>query len=205
MGATMKLLLFVVVLSFVTLRSSSAQEGRLRRGDPLPTEGTGRLTITPMPGQIPRSLKELCDASSLIIDATVKATNPPRETSPGFLETDAVIVINRTLKGGALVGQQVAISQGGGTAGGRVITPTQYALVRAGEHYILFLTNDKRPNIPPVPGMNRYLVTGIWSGLFRFEDGIMRVGTGAHDFLRSKYEGVSLEQIITEITALLRP
>ena len=200
----MKLLLFLVLSVVLRLPTASAQEARARRGDPLPTQGTSHLYITPMPGQIPSSLKELCDLSTLIIDGTVKATIPPRDTGTGALETDAVIAIGRTLKGPASL-NHVVISQRGGTTGDRAVVPAQYSLVEPGERYILFLTEDKRPNIPEVATTKRYLVVGIWSGLFRFEEGRMRVNARTPDPLRSRYEGLSLEQITGEISDVLRP
>lgn len=57
---------------------------------------------------------------------------------------------------------------------------------------------------PEVTGAKRYLVAGIWSGLFRFQEGRMRV-SGKQDPLRSRYEGLSLEQVTSAITNALLP
>ncbi len=189
-----------IVLIFFTASGGMAQEGRVRRGEPPPSQGNAVLHITPMPSQIFSSLKDMATASLLIAEGTVKATLPSRETSPRALETDAVIAIRRVLKGPTDV-REVVISQRGGRRGGLVVAPTQYALVQPGEHYVLFLTEDKRSGIPDVPGINRYLVTGLWSGLFRFQEGRMRTDARRVDSLRAKYEGVSAEEIVGEIIA----
>lgn len=108
----MKTLMIYLVVTAVTLPFSLAQDARRRIGDPAPSKGSSRLYITPMPGQVANSLKGLCDASSLIVDATVKAALPARETSPQALETDFVFVIHSTLKG-AVTGP-IIVSQRGG-------------------------------------------------------------------------------------------
>ncbi len=195
--------MMLVALMIFTLSTSFAQEGRVRRGDPRPSHGTAQLFITPMPGQIPSSIKELSDSSLIILDGIVRETLPSRETSPQTLETDAVIAISRVLKGPEVL-REVVISQRGGTRDRLVVMPAQYALVKPGERYVLFLTEDKRPNIPAVTGRNRYLVTGIWSGLFYFQEGRMRTNALTLDSLRSKYEGVSVEEVVSEIRAALR-
>lgn len=77
--------------------------------------------------------------------------------------------------------------------------------MKPGERHLLFLTEDRRPGIPDVAGSRRYLVTGIWSGLFRFENGYMRRGAGTPDALLNKYEGLTVEQITSEVRDLLKP
>ncbi len=47
-------------LLIMLLPGSLAQEARRKPGDPYPQGDTGVLHITPAPGQIPHSLKELC-------------------------------------------------------------------------------------------------------------------------------------------------
>jgi len=198
-------MLLCSVVVAVTLPSSVAQEGRRRRGDPFPTGDTALLHVSPAPGQIPHSLKELCNASSLIVECTVRTTLSPREPSARSLETDAVISVNRTLKGSVTV-KEIIIAQRGGFRGDLNIRPAQYSLVQPGEECILFLTEDSRPKIPPAAGgLKRYLVTGIWSGLFTFEGGRMRVKADEPDPLRTKYQGLTLDQVIAEVTAALTP
>ncbi|HEU0141645.1 MAG TPA: hypothetical protein VFQ79_18120 [Bryobacteraceae bacterium] len=194
--------LLPIVLIVLTALAGMAQQGRVGRGQPPPNQGSALLHITPTPSQIFSSLKDLAAASLLIVEGTVKATLPSRETSPRALETDAVIAVRRVLKGPADV-REVVISQRGGSRGGLVVMPAQYSLVQPGEHYVLFLTEDSRPDIPDVPGVRRYLVTGLWTGLFRFQEGKMHTDARKVDPLRAKYEGVSAEEIIEEVKASL--
>ncbi len=198
----MRLFTFIALVLFTTA-GGWAQEGRVRLGDSPPSAGVAQLHITPMPGQIPSSLKELSDSSLLIVEATVKAVLPSRETGPRALETDAVLTIKRALKGPSNL-REVVVSQRGGSRGNLVVMPVQYALMTPGESYLLFLTNDNRPNIPEVAGFSRYLITGIWSGLFRFQEGRVRTSARKVDRLRSKYEGVTAEELLREVENVLR-
>ena len=98
---------------------------------------------------MPSTLKDLGRLSSLIVVGTVKTTPAPRETSPGSLETDAVISINTVLKGPNFL-YEIVISQLGGDNGQLVITPADYLLVQPGDKYLLFLRADDRSNVPSV-------------------------------------------------------
>lgn len=185
----------------VMVLTIGAQDARVRIGESR-NQGTGQLFITPMPGQVPRSLKSLCDASALIVDATVQATLPTRETSPGSLETDAVVIVSDTLKGSGVV-RSLVIAQRGGSRNGHSSVPAQYSLLQPTERYILFLQEDRRMTAPEVPGSRRYLVTGIWSGLFRFEGNRMTVVTTTPDSLRKIYQGLTIEQVTSEVKRVL--
>ena len=188
----MRTILFWIVVVAVTLPSSVAQEARRRVGDPFPKGDSALLHVSPAPGQVPHSLKELCNTSSLIIEGTVRTTLPPREPSSRSLETDAVISVNRTLKGPATL-REIMLAQRGGFRGDLNIRPAQYSLVQPAEQCVLFLTEDDRPKIPQAAGgLKRYLITGIWSGLFSFEGGRMRVKADEPDALRRKYQGLTL-------------
>lgn len=196
-------LLVYTILTTLALPAGAQQISRKRVRDPSPPGDTGLLEITPAPGQIPTSMKALCNASSLIVDATIAKVFPPRETSPGSLETDALISIIRILKGPPL--RRLVISQRGGFRGDLNVRPAQYSLVAPGQHYILFLTGDSRPKIPPAPeGLPRYLITGIWTGLFYFENGHMRVIADEPDRLRLAYQGLSVDQIVVQINTAIK-
>ena len=134
---------------------ADAQEPRRRLGDPPQREGQGLLTITRAPGQIPRSLKELCDLSTVIAEGVVTTTFPSQ--GERSLETDALIGVTNVLKGLNTI-PQVLISQSGGAKAGLSIVPTQYSLVRPGEKYLLFLREDERLNMPERANVKRYLV-----------------------------------------------
>jgi hypothetical protein len=197
----MKIMVAVMLIALAPAIAFAQGAGRLRRGDPPPTGGSATLSITRLPGDMPRSLKELSDLSALIVEGVVRERLPSRETSPRALETDAIIAVNSTLKGP--LQREVIISQRGGAKGDLVVTPVQYDLVQPGERYILFLKHDQRPSIPQVEGLPRYLVTGLWTGLFRFQEGRMQVSAGNVEPVLSKYEGLSVDQITSEIRSVL--
>lgn len=182
---------------------SHSQEARRKVGDPVPDGATATLRITPRPGQVADSLKQLCETSLLIVEGVVSKTFPARETSPNALETDFVLTVNRVIKGAHV--NQVLFSQRGGVKGDFVVAPRQYSMAQNGDRYILFLVADDRPAIPSIAGAGpRYLPTGIWSGLFRMEAGRLRAGSEEVDSLRKSYEGVPIERIIAEIQTLIR-
>src|SRR5579872_752986 len=97
-------LISTVLVSHLAAQTSS------KPGPSGPTpRGTSRLYVTPAPGQVPTTLKELCAKSSLIIEGTVLRPLPARETSPGSLETGAVISVVKAPKGHNTV-RQVAVA-----------------------------------------------------------------------------------------------
>jgi len=167
-----------------------------------PPQGTSRLHVTLAPEDVPNSLMQLCDMSSLIVEGTVKSSLLPRQLSPSNLETDAIISVTRLLKG-TTPNPDIAVSQRGGTLGKFTISPTQFAIMQPGEKYLLFLKDDNRPNIPLVSGAKRYFVTGFWSGLFFLNAGKMQVNADSPDALRKTYEGLSEEQLLSKVTDAL--
>jgi hypothetical protein len=154
---------------------------------------------------MPQSLKDLCDLSAVIVEGVVTTSFPSRQLGPSqsSLETDALVGVTKVLKGPVGANQQLVVSQLGGAKGNFSSTPTQYSLVRPGEKYILFLREDDRSNLPiQAQTTTRYIVTGIWAGLFLFENNRMQVRARSPDFLRAQYEGLTLEQIETELLNL---
>ena len=191
-----------VALTFAALQSGNAQESRRKPGDPLPTKGTADLYVTPNPRDIPATLKDLVDRSTLIVDGTVTKTYPSRETSPGALETDAIIDVADVIKGPKAI-QKVAISQRGGSKDGIVINPVQYSLVEPGTRCLWFLTDDKRPDAPPLDSVSRYFVTGAWSGMLCVENDKIQVRARQPDRFRLRYQGQTLEQVKSEVQSVL--
>ena len=179
---------------------ASAQEARRKLGDP-DTGTSGELYITRLPNA-PHSLEQLCAQSSLIIEGTVNAVLPARDMGHHLLETDGVIDVKTTLKGSPVA--QVAISQAGGRKDGFTSKPVAFAIVQSGEHYLLFLKPDARSTVPAIGGMQRYTVTGIWSGLFYFnKDDVMSINSGHADPARCNYVGMTLPQITAQVKTIL--
>ena len=67
----------------------------------------------------------------------------------------------------------------------------------------MFLIEDRRPKTPDI-GISRYLISGIWSGLFRFQGGRMVLNAGEQDKLRSEYVGQTKGRIVSEVMAALK-
>jgi hypothetical protein len=203
---TSRLIVSCIVLTSVIATTTNAQApARRRLGDPPPTEGHGVLSVTPAPSLMPQSLKDLCDLSAVIVEGVVATIFPSRQLGPSqsSLETDALVNVTKVLKGPVGAHQQLVVSQLGGAKGNFSSTPTQYSLVRAGEKYILFLREDDRPNLPiQAQTTTRYIVTGIWAGLFFFENNRMQVRARVPESFRAQYEGLTLEQIETELLTL---
>lgn len=192
-----------VVLTVSASQSGYAQESRRKPGDPPPTKGVGDLYVTPNPRDIPRTIKDLIDRSTLVVDGMVTKTYPARETSPRALETDALIDVTEVLKGPKSI-QRVAISQRGGSKDEIVINPVQYSLVGAGTRCLWFLQEDQRPDAPPLEGVSRYFVTGAWSGMLCVENDRIQVKARQPDRFRLQYQGKTLEEVKSEVQSLLR-
>ena len=86
-----------------------------------------------------------------------------------YLETDAILVVRQVLKGPESI-RQVVISQKGGVLGRYTELPIQYDLVEEEEQYILFLTDETRPDLPDVTGSPRYALNGSWTGMFQIDE-----------------------------------
>ena len=64
---------------------------------------------------------------------------------------------------------------------------------------------DRRQNIPAVGGVPRFWVVGEWVGNFRLDnDNSVHLSSGSPGNLRTKYENVRLEQVMTELADLLK-
>ena len=190
------------------------------RGESLPppppappaSRATFALSITP--DYLPGSLQELCDSSTLIVEAHVQAILVPRQNldyPPGtelvqersrpifrYLETDAILVVRQVLKGPESI-RQVVISQKGGVLGRYTELPIQYDLVEEEEQYILFLTDETRPDLPDVTGSPRYALNGSWTGMFQIDESRGRLSPDAADSIRELLDGRSSQEVIAEI------
>lgn len=193
------MLLATAAVSMCLMAQTPAKPGATQP----PPRGIARLHITPAPGQVPTTLKELVNLSSLIIEGQVTKLLPARETSPGSLETDAIISVRSALKGVA-ANQQIAVAQRGGVTSIFSVIPAQYSLFQVGEDWLLFLLEDKRSTAPNI-GVKRYLATGIWAGQFQFRDGRLILPVDEPDRLRSQYVGQTKEQVLQAISSTLRP
>ena len=121
------------------------------------------------------------------------------------LETDAIFSVARVFKGSADAIQTIGVVQFGGTVGGYREETTQYALMQAGERYILFANEDKRPGVAPMKEFTRYEIFRVWVGSFRVDgEGNIHLNSGSPLNLRVKYDGAPLDELAGEIVSVLR-
>ena len=99
---------------------------------PSPPPNSSTFTLSLAPGYLPKSFDELCDSSTLIVEAYVQSILAPRQnvrypsgmqlrqerSRPIFmyLETDAILLVSQVLKGPEAI-REVVISQKGGVLG----------------------------------------------------------------------------------------
>ncbi len=187
----MKRPIFLVTATLGMSLYNWAQTGRATKGqETLPTAGTARLYVTPMPAP-DKSLVGLIKAADVVIDGTVQSVLPARQPSASTLETDARIAIGSVIKG-PLVNNQIMVSQMGGVVGPLKIVPQQYDLMKAGERYVLFLKRDIRPSTPKISGAPAYYVLGAWLGLVRVIDNKVLVKPGSADLSQRDGSDVSV-------------
>jgi hypothetical protein len=191
-------------------------------GEPPPAPPPNRITFTLSlaAGYLPGSVEELCDSSIFIVDADVQAILPPGQNlryPPGvqllqnrsfplfrYLETDAILRVRQVLKGPESV-RQVVISQKGGAVGPYTELPSQYNLMQRGERYILFLTDEPRPDLPDVDGIPRYALNGAWTGMFRIDESGVHLSPDTADGIRQQFDGGSSQDVITAIQRCSKP
>jgi hypothetical protein len=171
---------------------------------PRPTQPHGVAQLHLFVWPVPRTLEQLTDLSSLIVEGVVKTTLPSRGVRD-LIETDSVVTITQTLKG-SIEGSAIVISQSGGTIGDLTVKPTQYALVQQGERYILCLKADERTTVPDVQGLKRYTVVGAWTGLLFFgSDDTLHTSPEFSDAVRKQYESVSISGMIDLLRQAMVP
>jgi hypothetical protein len=160
--------------------------------------------LSPAIGTQPQSLSRLVNMSSLIVEGIVEGLSVRQFMEVRRLETDVVFQITRVLKGPSTT-KLIAVKQEGGILGGYTEQPLQYSLMKYGERYLLFVIEDKRPTIPAVPGMSRYLITGEWVGNFRIDANVVHLSSAAPTSLRQQYEGAIEDKVVSAVMEVLKP
>ena len=172
--------------------------------------GTGRVPPPPPPpragftsglslalGDVPGSFEELCHSSVLIVEAHVQSILAPTENLR-YLETDAILSVDRVLKGMESI-RQVVISQKGGVLGQYRQLPYQYNLMQQAEHYILFLTEETETHLPDFAGIPRYALTGSWTGMFKIDESGVHLSPDTADLIFERFDGRPSHDVIAEI------
>jgi len=125
----------------------------------------GRIIVDGPPA--PKSLTELTGRAQTIVEAsvvTVFPATPIREGGP--LATDFLVRVATTIKGDPPT--EFVVRQQGGSTGTRTDRPAQYALMKPGERYVLFLIQlDESRNLalPDRAGAKRYEIMGQYGAM----------------------------------------
>ena len=198
MRTTVAVFIFVLVA-----QALSAQDRVIKGQEPAfpPVSGEGQFILHPSRRSQSKSLKELVDASQIIVDATVQQVLPAR-VFPRRLETDVVLSTNRVIKGPEALTAFV-VSQNGGVVGGFTEEPRQYSMMQTGEHYLIFGKGEDRQLFRPLAA---YHVTKSQASGSAVSVLIM----SAACILRKRrlryfrqYEGILASELIRQITVLL--
>ncbi|MBI1748509.1 MAG: hypothetical protein HYR55_18270 [Acidobacteria bacterium] len=158
-------------------------------------EGAGITTIDLM--FVPKSLNELAEASDLIVEGEVESVLESRYSNsdiPVDLDTDLKISVKRVLKGAKDI-KSVVVSQPGGKLNGLETKVREDPLMQEGEHYILFLIEDARVNLPGYKDP-RYIITALWHGRFKIEDSKIKPNPTA---TLKAYEGRTVDSFVSDI------
>jgi hypothetical protein len=171
----------------------------------VPPVGRGQVDIIIDAALPPMSLQELVDQSDRIVDATVVRLLASRQTQaddPASLETDFVISSAKTLKGAT--GVDVLVSQLGGERNGLRAQTPQIPLLRSGGRYIFFLVKDDRTTLPDYNALPRYIITGVWSGVFEVIGNVPHTNKNAAPAIRAAVENLDVNQFLSKVSALVR-
>lgn len=188
----------VLLLLGIVTAVAAAQQGRVRAGEepPLPVRGEIHVHADPM---LVRSLSDLCARADAIVEGVIETDSSRLMNRSSPVETDLWIAISRVLKGSIDTPKLVA-SQMGGTYG-ELRLVTNYPLLQTGQRYFLFLSTEKRPDVPAIPGLPRYRAETFY-GAFIVDTG--RIRPVNNDPFQGRYTGMTPDEFAAEITADLK-
>jgi hypothetical protein len=154
------------------------------------------------------SIQELSGHAQAIVEARVESVFPGtllNSTSKSEIEvsTDVILRVDRVIKGS--VPETFLIAQRGGRIPGFTLNPAQYKIMEPGERYLLFLNPVAESRLelhPSRPGLTRFAITGTYMGMFLLDGGKVQVNEGMPKKWRERYNGVSAEQILSELRAV---
>jgi hypothetical protein len=200
--------LWTALLALLLLTHTSMaqnQSGRRQAGS-LPVELHGTIHVAYDAFFHGQSLKDLVKAADVIVYGRIDSIFPGRlrhADEPASVETDALIAIDRVLKGKADVLRSLVISQMGGKYADGEIIVDGCPLLKERDRHVLFLNYDRRGIAPTYPRTDGsfYIVAGS-VGNFKVEGNAVSSSNGG---VFSQFNSESLEdfmrQILTEVGA----
>lgn len=152
------------------------------------------------------SLKALSESVPFIVEAHVESVFPS-SGGPGFLRTDAVLSVDRVIKG-SIPESRFVLGQVGGIKDGREAIPIQYDLMQPGDHYILLLNSSTATGSQEIerPGLKRFVIAGVFAGLLKVNDqvnhGTMYASSGMPASFRASVDGKRLDDFLAELSSV---
>lgn len=185
------LVMFAVTLSAQQVRGHYGEEPQILKGEI-------HAIVDPVPL---RSFKQLCERADAIVEGVVETDATRRMPGPGVhIETDFWIAVGRVVKG-SVATPKIVVSEMGGTFG-ELHLITNLPLLERGERYVLFLYEDKRPGVPPVPGLARFEADTFY-GTFKLDAG--KIQPFSREHFGGQYTGLTLDAFAREIATTLKP
>jgi len=157
---------------------------------------------------LPQSVRVLFDRSAIVVEAHVQSVFPSsriagRKIPP--MDTDAVLTVDRVIKG-SFSSAQFVTSQPGGTLDGKTAISNQFPLMRPGEHYILLLSAPAvgGPYIER-PGFQRLIIAGIFAGLLKVESsGKVYASDGMPPAFKASVDGREKADLLQEFESFTK-
>ena len=166
-----------------------------------PSSGVvNQVPMTVTPAFWPLNLKQLVDASDVIIKGEVEAILGSRKQGISA-QTDLQISVSQFFKGDKdkLKDRKVIISQDGGRVGNEEFICENDPMMQLGEEYYFFLKADEQKDVPDF-GFPRYYIRGIWAGRIRVEDKKIKVKPS--QYLARDFHEMSSDDFEYEILTL---
>ena len=152
----------------------------------------------PMPASNPA---QLFSRSPAIVEATVQSLFPATEMPFGTrtrLHTDVLLHVDQTIKGSG-IGQEIVVSQMGGTLAERKDRPCAYSMMQPGERYIVPLVPSSGNTAPPRLGVSRYEISGSFFGLLHLNGNSLGFSAGVPAAWRDTFAGMDAAQIVAAV------
>src|SRR5579863_6761027 len=180
-------------LGFLAVSAHAQQDGRVRAGETPPPLLRGEVHAIADPMAL-RSFKELCMKADAIVEGAVETAASRLMPGSAHVETDFWVAVDQVIKGPAGT-HKLVVSEMGGTYG-ELHLIMNFPLLQTGQRYVLFLYTDKRPGVPPVPGLPRFSAE-IFYGTFIVDGGKIR--PVFNDPFEGKYTGMTPDEFAAAI------
>jgi hypothetical protein len=199
--------IFVALCTCALLAGVSAaqnQSGRRTVGSP-PPELRGVIHAFADSFESPQSLSQMLKMADVIVEGSVQSIFPARlrqVSDPASVETDALFIVDRVLKGKPESLRSLVIRQFGGKFGDVEVVVEYHPLLQLGDRHILFLEHDSNPVVPTYPRTDgNYDIVGGWIGNFRIENNAVKWLSPPDAQTFKEFQNGTAEDFIAQILA----